>query len=1042
MHAEEFDPFEELARSKTKSFVTDFLRTLRGTLCFHDDATCKLRQELDKIIRNDEDAQKKIRDARREVGKQNDAYLQTGIAMLWTGFDTSMDRQDVQRAIFPGSLRTSGVASIGRDRVLLTRFVRELTERKKREKKALDDATKRAVALVDYLLLFNEIRSYITLACKRLEQAVGVAALLDEGVKEAAGRIASLLSNHSSGSLSDELNNSPGPPLLRGFRIVLDLVAALLSPTASIERDIEQSIRYASGRPGVFGLQVDTPSEMGALNDSLAKERGHMPTDFDGKYYIFGENGGTAVSLPSGQLEKLLHPFTAEISESMKALGDVDQNLTTTAICATYTCVATRLICTPGPHQTLSKNCEWYKMPSVAGSKDLLAHEIAKPFDNSLSFVDESSRIASREDSRATIDAVRTDGSELATRRAARVLIAQNATLSNYPTVGVSSVAVQWMPLRRSEDDSAKTQLNLQDADVQHTCTAAVLGAMSHVHHVMASQTDSPTGKSARKLATTKEDQFNSDEVFDSVHLAAVLKARQVVLLAEIYHGEQRIPESLSGALKPPIPTNEDMVWTVDLPKRELGNIDDINTYIQQQTVANDPFEPNRWRKWDAKNDFSRDSYDSLKDDGVSSLKSTLDDFTTLDNNPNAALKAIRALARAAVGRAMDETTPLQGTLGQALKAAREERVLCQGLANCLEAGSLALVATHSTEQALLVLDEARNSLDQQQRQQGSPHLFGSLADAPERSQREAVLQDAMRELVVSGDPLFAFLKNLAGLLHEDVTSIIRLEDRGLEASQRASNEQRRETVRSTIQFGQRIVDGLITSVFKESSFRVDFDASTADGSSAAREATRGLVVVSGDTIERIKQLASDNSTTGFFDAQVQLQRMLEQRRGREVDLEELIGQVRSVVEAQLRSSLQMIDATHTSDQRGALDFLAQPRNSLIIRLRNETFSAIRMAYDSLCTELMAQRRSGRITREPWSFPTAWDCVEGPWRPLCDQFAALAAYTLAQSRVFSSAASAYVSQSAQHANTMALRFALQKTVRRAIEFSSGAPRMA
>lgn len=306
-----------------------------------------------------------------------------------------------------------------------------------------------------------------------------------------------------------------------------------------------------------------------------------------------------------------------------------------------------------------------------------------------------------------------------------------------------------------------------------------------------------------------------------------------------------------------------------------------------------------------------------------------------------------------------------------------------------------------------------------------TPH--GGAVDAIERRRREAVWKDALRELSVSGDPLFTFLKTLAGIIHEDVTSIIKLEDRSMEAAQRQREEQRRMALRSSMEFNRRIVDSLLSSILKDSGLRIDVsDSAIAQGRTMASQ----LVVVGSDSIDRVRRLASETNNASFFEAQSQLAAFLQERQGKPMQLSVLVDSMRAIVQQQLNDSLQMIDRFDVNDQRGAIDFLSQPRNSLVIRMKNETFAAIRQAYDALCVEMKAQRKALAI-------PSAYECIEGSSRPLCDQFAALSAYFLSQSRLFSSSSSVYVSTSASAANAQMLRIALQKTVYRAIEAQFG-----
>ena len=251
-----------------------------------------------------------------------------------------------------------------------------------------------------------------------------------------------------------------------------------------------------------------------------------------------------------------------------------------------------------------------------------------------------------------------------------------------------------------------------------------------------------------------------------------------------------------------------------------------------------------------------------------------------------------------------------------------------------------------------------------------------------------------------------------------------------MESAQRMMNEQRREAARSSVQFGQRVLDILITSVFKSSSFRIAVDDSV-DPAEVGRETAKTLKVVGDDAVEQLRRLSeAAGSQSNLFEAHVQLQQFVQARRGSPLELAQLVEGVRSIVDSQLKSNLRMIESVSHSDERGALDFLAQPRNSLIIRLRNETFASIRSAYDDLVVEM---KSLGHRTRTP----SPYDCVEGRSRALTDQFAALAAYKLASSRMLSSSASVYVGAVPASVNMTMLRIALRKTAMRAVEFSQG-----
>jgi hypothetical protein len=300
-----------------------------------------------------------------------------------------------------------------------------------------------------------------------------------------------------------------------------------------------------------------------------------------------------------------------------------------------------------------------------------------------------------------------------------------------------------------------------------------------------------------------------------------------------------------------------------------------------------------------------------------------------------------------------------------------------------------------------------------------------ALPDADDRGRRDAIWQDALRELSIGGDRLYTFLKVMAGTLHEDVQNIIKLEDRSMEANHRMYREQRRDALRDSATFGQRIVDSVLSSVFKQSKLKVDLDLTNARSSAA--EAAASLVVVSDEGIERVNELASGTSGLGFLEASSQLRQYMESRRGSPVALKTLLGDLREILDAHRSHALRALQASQDQSTRSSMEYLAEPKNSLVIRLKNETFAAVRTAYDLLRVELRGRGWSDS------SIPTAFQCMEGPDASLCNQFAQLAAYQLSHGRTFSSSSAIYVGVNAARMNMQMLRTALAKMVNRVAE---------
>ena len=81
-----------------------------------------------------------------------------------------------------------------------------------------------------------------------------------------------------------------------------------------------------------------------------------------------------------------------------------------------------------------------------------------------------------------------------------------------------------------------------------------------------------------------------------------------------------------------------------------------------------------------------------------------------------------------------------------------------------------------------------------------SPH-GGHMQSNENLSRRSAVWSDVLRELAISGDRLYSFLQTLAGIVHEDVQAIIKLEDPIVEGNQKALQAQRMEMQKQALAF-------------------------------------------------------------------------------------------------------------------------------------------------------------------------------------------------------------------------------------------------
>jgi hypothetical protein len=302
--------------------------------------------------------------------------------------------------------------------------------------------------------------------------------------------------------------------------------------------------------------------------------------------------------------------------------------------------------------------------------------------------------------------------------------------------------------------------------------------------------------------------------------------------------------------------------------------------------------------------------------------------------------------------------------------------------------------------------------------------------DQDQRAQRNAIWSDAHRELVISGDRLYAFIRVMAGTLNEDVTAALNVEDRSLDASQQEYRKQRSELIRQQRVFSQRVINDLLTSIFKASNFRVDLSKIQSGGadneSGATNLFTKQIVIVNDESLEQVREL-SESSSVQFLGQNVNLLRAFENLKGKPMPLNEFVIKVQEILHAQNLEAQSQLARTQYQRDQNSLEYLSEPRNSYVVRMKNEAFAAIRNAFD----EFKNEWRMRQIKEDP---PLAWEMIEGGPDELTDAFAQFCAYKWSNSRLFSSSTAAFIGVTPARINLIVLRTALSKLINRAYNF--------
>ena len=308
-----------------------------------------------------------------------------------------------------------------------------------------------------------------------------------------------------------------------------------------------------------------------------------------------------------------------------------------------------------------------------------------------------------------------------------------------------------------------------------------------------------------------------------------------------------------------------------------------------------------------------------------------------------------------------------------------------------------------------------------------------NVADAVEkmaRTRREEVWNDSMREAAISGDRLYAFVRQLSGTIHETVDAVCVVDESMLVRQQKDRQADAKRLSMMASQQQMQLVSNVFRSVINESGLTLGIDEKKGlDGE---------LKVVSNTLRKQVSELTSGSSSSeGFFTNSVKLENLLAQGTG-EITLSGLFNKLREVGLALQDAAMQ--DVTDPDNPVGpSLDFLSSPRNSLILRWKPESHAAIRQAFDTFQREMDSRHRiMGTLGRHRKI--TAFELMEGRSDELTMAFATYCAHTLAHQRMFSAGQAPYLGQWAARANMAAMRFSCDKLISVACEYVTNTPR--
>ena len=239
-----------------------------------------------------------------------------------------------------------------------------------------------------------------------------------------------------------------------------------------------------------------------------------------------------------------------------------------------------------------------------------------------------------------------------------------------------------------------------------------------------------------------------------------------------------------------------------------------------------------------------------------------------------------------------------------------------------------------------------------------------------------------------------------------------------------AIRERKNEILKQSAQFQSQLVQAVMSNVLRSSNLQFDLNKPEA--------AAQQLVVVNKEAVKKVQELASGESGLPFFQQNVELEQRLGASAGTPMTLQALVSTLQDAAKNMRDALLEQLDQNMLDGSNSKLEYLAKPKNSYIIRMKNESYSAIKTAYSAFTTEWRGKYSMSRC-------PRAWELIEGVDMHLTTAFAEFAAHKLAHSRMHSSQHAAYVGVAPARANAVQLRITLNKLINRAQEYVQTVP---
>ena len=289
-------------------------------------------------------------------------------------------------------------------------------------------------------------------------------------------------------------------------------------------------------------------------------------------------------------------------------------------------------------------------------------------------------------------------------------------------------------------------------------------------------------------------------------------------------------------------------------------------------------------------------------------------------------------------------------------------------------------------------------------------------------SRRDGLWNEFRRELGISNDRLWVFVRLMSGAVGGDVNEIISMADEVTLRQSKAMQEQQMEVARTVSKMQSDLVTTIVGSMAKESKLALD-------------KAGNQLVIIDAKAQEQMDKVLSGGSGMPFFEANVAVRNLQNKdANAPKPTLSQLLSGLAQVGH-QMQASLEQT-LVQPGGASASLAELSHPRNCYFVSLRPDAVAAIRIAHERMNVELGMRGGSRRLS--------LWETIEGGCSMLTTRFAEFAGHVLVQARSTTGISAMYVAPQAMHTNAIQARVALERLVHGAVAYaySVAAPNMA